>query len=115
MKKNPAFLLTFFVFSSFLLLSPQSVSSEGQMHPRNIIISKLHPRHAEFRFPHVPRVTAMEALKLYENTQAYMLDNGAGSQTLLGGAEYTEIEVCKMPSERLLREAMGRKIILYCG
>jgi hypothetical protein len=84
------------------------------VHPFNQKLEQLYPRGFKMPFPEVPRVSAIQALQLYESQKAFFVHVGTSGPDLIGSIRLGENQAAALDVNRLVQVAAGRIVVAYC-
>lgn len=104
----------FFIGIIFLSFNSYSNAQSQKMHPKNKILNQMpNDTDQPYKWPMVPRVTALEAFKYYSSGKALLVNIGHDSPQLLGGLDFTEKQAWNLDVRKLHAYAGKRLIITY--
>jgi len=86
----------------------------AQLHPLNQKLAQLYPRGFEMPFPDVPRLSAAQALQLYQNPQAVFFHIGDEGPDIIGSVRLSEINGQTLDVRKLIKLVGSRYAIAYC-
>lgn len=92
-----------------------SFAENKRIHPMNQVLMSIYPRPFKMPYPHVPRISPVQALGLYKSNQAFFVHIGHDGQTIPGAINLEQTPASSIKLSILKKLALGRTIITYCN
>ena len=100
---------------AFLISHPaMRAQTLSGLHPMNEQLEKLYPRGFKMPFPEIPRISALQALQLYETQKGFFIHVGASGPDVVGSVRLTEFQAANIDYNKLAKAAAGRVVVAYC-
>lgn len=100
---------------AFLIWRPaMQAQTQSGLHPMNAQLEQLYPRGFKMPFPEIPRISALQALKLYETQKGFFIHVGTSGPDLIGSVRMSENQAAHVDYNKLAKEAAGRLVVAYC-
>jgi hypothetical protein len=113
--KTTAFRYIAFIALAFVLWNAATrAQNESELHPMNAQLERLYPRGFKMPFPEIPRISALQALKLYETQKGFFVHVGESGPDLIGSVRMSEYQAAHVDYNKLAKAAAGKVVVAYC-